>query len=255
MLQMSAFGHTLLGTYALIGFTVTGLSFLRTWVEHWYKGSLRTLKEQCDHLQQTLHQHQQQIAGLKDLVARTTAERDRQQAEVAQLQAELAQLTSSYAILQDQNQALEAQLAEYRQQVQELEADLAGAQAENEQLRETCDRQRAELEAAYMRTEELEAFCQQQSVALATLEKTYREQGAQLTSCHAHLQERDTVITTLEKELDHLRQQQDQSRVYAQLWAWVSGVMVLVCAVMGLGPWSPLRPIWEAIYPHLPMFY
>jgi len=252
---MSAFGHTLLGTYALIGFTVTGLSFLRTWVEGWYEGSLSRLKKECDRLRQTVNRQDQQLAGLRDLVARTQAERDRQAAELERLRSELERLSADYTDLQAHQNALEAALDSSQQQVQELQAEVASHQAENEHLRDTCDRQRAELEAAYQQSEAMEEAYHQQSAALATLQRVHTEQETQLQSCHAHLQERNTVIATLEHALEVLHQQQDQARLSARFWAWTSGVMILACGVMGLGPWSPLRPVWDAIYPHLPMFY
>ncbi len=255
MLQMSAFSHTILGTYALIGFTITGLSFLRSWVQQQYKGSLHILKEQCDRLRQTVNSQNQRIEGLKDLVARTTAQRDRQAVEIQQLRAEIERLSTGYTDLHTHQQALEAELASYRQQVQDLQAELANAQAENEALRDRCDRHRAEMEAAYERNIQLEASYQQQSATLATLQIAHAEQETQLQTCYTHLQHRDTVIATLENALEALHQQHAQSRIYTQLWAWISGVMTLACMIMGAGPWSPLRPVWEAIYPHLPMFY
>ncbi|WKT83896.1 MULTISPECIES: hypothetical protein [unclassified Thermosynechococcus] len=269
MLQMSATGHTLVGTYALIGFTISGLSFLRAWVQRQYKGSVQRLKEECDRLHRIVSEQAQRIEGLKELVSRSEQERDRQRQEIEQLRSEVERLQNRCQELEDQQQQLRTQVSDYRQQVAELTHALNTSQAENEALRDNCDRYRQELETAYQRSSSLEEEYASQTAtltaSLTTIEATCREKEAELAACHATVSERDREIDELHHEIadlnqeveqlqqtiDHLQTQKQGANIYAQWLTWLSSTVAIATLVLNLGPWSPL---WAAVYSHLPMF-
>ncbi|RMH66071.1 MAG: hypothetical protein D6676_06260 [Cyanobacteria bacterium J003] len=269
MLQMSATGHTLVGTYALIGFTISGLSFLRAWVQRQYKGSVQRLKEECDRLHRIVGEQAQRIEGLKEWVTRSEQERDRQRQEIEQLRSEVEWLQNRCQELEDQQQQLQTQVSDYRKQVAELTNALNSSQAENEALRDNCDRYRQELETAYQRSSSLEEeYASERSrliASLTTMEATCREKEAELAACQATVSDRDCEIEGLHHEIaglhqeveqlqqtvEHLQTRKQGANLYSQWLTWLSSTVAIAALVLNLGPWSPL---WAALYSHLPMF-
>ncbi|MDR7921263.1 hypothetical protein RHK62_03560 [Thermosynechococcus sp. HY213] len=204
MLQMSATGHILVGTYALIGFTISGLSFLRAWVQRQYKGSVQRLKEECDRLHRIVSEQAQRIEGLKELVSRSEQERDRQRQEIEQLRSEVERLQNRCQELEDQQQQLHTQVSDYRQQVVELTHALNTSQAENEALRDNCDRYRQELEDQQQQLHtQVSDYRQQVAELTHALNTSQAENKALRDNCDRYRQELETAYqrsSSLEEE-------------------------------------------------------
>ncbi|MDG2992159.1 hypothetical protein L3556_14645 [Candidatus Synechococcus calcipolaris G9] len=287
--------HTFLNTYVLIGFTVTGLSLLRSVVKHQYSGPLKIFWEQIQHLRQDLQAKAERIHGLKDLVYRSNQERDRYRLEAVQLREQLEQLTLAHQDLGDRHQDLGQQAQEQLAQIQQVEAfchdlkaQLERATIENEQLRQTCQEQVQELEALHIQREQLTADYQEQlrqqtealEIERQQLQAHYEEQALAQNEKERQLAQADQALS-LEREqfqkslgereetIAHLRQDIDrltvvnrtkeravyQLGIYQRWLGSLTTLMTSVVLIYAGGPWSPLRTVWESIYPHLPFLH
>lgn len=287
--------HTFLNTYVLIGFTVTGLTFLRSVVQHQYRGPLKVFWQQIQTLRQDLQAKAERIHGLKDLVYRSNQERDRYKLEAVQLREQLDQLTLAHQDLGDRHQELEQYAEQQRAENQrmqsfchDLKTQLEAATLENEQLRETCQQQAQELEAAHIDQSQLTTDYQEQlhqqaeraqlerEQLIAHYEEQVRVQGEthrELAQAHqavtlenqqlqARLGEQGDTIAHLRADIDRLtvvnhakEQKVYQLGVYHR---WLSSLTTMIASMVLIyagGPWSPLRPVWESIYPHLPFLH
>lgn len=265
--------HTFLNTYVLIGFTVTGLSFLRSVVQHQYSGPLKIFWEQIQNLRQDLQAKAERIHGLKDLVYRSNQERDRYRLEAVQLREQLEQLTLTHEDLGDRHQDLARQAQEQQVQTKQMEAfchdlkaQLERATLENEQLRQTCQEQAQELEVVHIEREQLIADYQAQTLAQGEKERqlaqAYQALNLENQQFQKTLGEREETIAHLRQDIDRLtvvnctkEKAVYQLGVYQRWLGSLTTMMASVVLIYASGPWSPLRPVWESIYPHLPFLH